>query len=42
MDQGIYTYIDMYSNQGTEYLLIVVVLVALIGFWRFLNMDAER
>jgi len=40
--KDIYTYYDMFSNQGSGYLLLVITLIVIIGFWRFLNMDAER
>lgn len=42
MHEGMFSYHDIYANQGTEYLLLIIVLIALIGFWRFLNMSTER
>jgi len=42
MNEGIFTYYDMFTNKGTEYILLIIVLIAIIGFWRFLNMSTER
>lgn len=38
----IFTYYDIFSGQGNAYLLLVIALIVMIGFWSFLNMDAER
>jgi len=42
MNEGIFTYHDIFANQGSEYIWVVIVLIVMIGFWRFLNMSAER
>lgn len=42
MIEGMFTYHNIFANQGTGYILLVVVLIAMIGFWRFLNMNTER
>lgn len=42
MNDGMFTYHDIFANQGTEYILLIIVLIAIIGFWRFLNMSTER
>jgi hypothetical protein len=42
MNEGIFTLNDIFANQGDAYLLLVVFLILMISFWRFLNMDAER
>ncbi len=42
MDKGIFKYHDIFANMGIEYLLLVIFLIAMFGFWRFLNMDADR
>lgn len=36
MDEGIFTYHDIFATKGTEYLLVVAVLVLIIIFWKFL------
>lgn len=42
MSQGIFTLYDIYANQGCAYYLLVLFLILMVAFWRFLNMDAER
>jgi len=42
MGEGIFTYHDMFANQGTEYGWVVIALIVMIFFWRFLNMSADR
>jgi len=32
----------MFSTKGVEYLIIIVFLAIVIGFWAFVNMNAER
>ncbi len=38
----LFTYHDMFSSKGVEYLIIIVFLAIIVGFWMFVNMDAER
>ena len=38
----IFTYHDAFANSGIEFILLAIVLVAMVGFWCFLTMDAER
>jgi hypothetical protein len=42
MSEGIFTYHDIFANQGAEYFWLAIVLIFMIVFWRFLNMSAER
>jgi hypothetical protein len=42
MNDSLCTYQDIFTGLGTEYLLVILVLIVIIGFWRFVNMDAER
>ena len=32
----------MFSSKGVEYLIIIVFLIIVVGFWMFVNMNAER
>jgi hypothetical protein len=32
----------MFSAKGVEYLIIIVFLIIVVGFWMFANMNAER
>jgi hypothetical protein len=41
MDE-LFTYHDMFSSKSVEYLIIILFLVLILGFWMFVNMDAER
>jgi hypothetical protein len=34
--EGIFTHFDIFANKGTEYILVVLSLVIVIVFWRFL------
>ncbi len=38
----IFTYHDIFGHAGGGIVLLAIVLIVMIGFWRFLNMDAER
>jgi hypothetical protein len=40
--EGIFTYYDMFATKGMEYLIVVSVLVLIIFFWAFVNMDTRR
>ena len=42
MNDGLFTYQDIFAGLGTEYIFVILVLIVIIGFWRFVNMDAER
>jgi hypothetical protein len=42
MNDGIFTYYNVFANAGSEYIWIILFWIALIGFWYFLNMRAER
>jgi len=42
MNESLFTYQDIFAGVGTGYILLIIVLIVIIGFWRFLNMDAER
>jgi hypothetical protein len=38
MDE-LFTYYDMFSTKGIEYLVIIAFLIIFLGFWRFINTD---
>ena len=40
--EEMFHYYDMFATKGTDYLLVLGILVGVILFWRFLNMDASR
>lgn len=40
--EEMFHYYDMFATKGTDYLLVLGILVGVIVFWRFLNMDASR
>lgn len=35
-----YTFVDMFSTKGAEYLLVILFLFSLVPFWRFLHASA--
>lgn len=35
--EGIFTYYDIFANKGTEYILVVLSLLLVIVFWKFLS-----
>jgi hypothetical protein len=41
MDE-LFTYYDMFASKGVEYLIIIVFLAVVLGFWALVNMNAER
>ncbi len=40
--EELYTYYDMFAAKGDEYLIIILFLILILGFWMFVNMNAER
>jgi len=38
----LFTYHDMFSSKGPEYIIIIIFLIIIIGFWAFVNMNAKR
>jgi hypothetical protein len=40
--EELFTYYDMFSAKGDEYLIIILFLILVLGFWAFVNMNAER
>jgi len=40
--EEMFHYYDMFASKGVDYLLVLGILVGVIIFWRFLNMDASR
>lgn len=41
MDE-LFTYYDMFSTKGTEYLIIIAFLIVILVFWKFVNIDFRR
>jgi hypothetical protein len=37
-----FTYYDMFATKGIEYLIIIVFLILIVGFWAFVNMDTRK
>lgn len=37
MDE-LFTYYDMFAAKGDEYLVIIVFLIVVVAFWKFVNM----
>lgn len=37
MDE-LFTYYDMFATKGVEYLIIIVFLIVILAFWKFVNM----
>lgn len=37
MDE-LFTYYDMFAAKGDEYLVIIVFLIVIVAFWKFVNM----
>lgn len=33
-----FTYYDMFAAKGDEYLVIIVFLIVVVAFWKFVNM----
>jgi hypothetical protein len=42
MNDGLFTYYDIFANAGSGYILLIIFWVSMIGFWRFLTMDADK
>lgn len=40
--EEMFHYYDMFATKGADYLLVLGILVGVIIFWRFLNMDTSR
>jgi hypothetical protein len=36
--EELFTYYDMFATKGVEYLIIIVFLIIVIAFWKFVNM----
>ena len=40
--EELFTYYDMFSTKGVEYLIIIAFLIVVVAFWAFVNMDTTR
>jgi hypothetical protein len=40
--EELFTYYDMFSSKGPEYLIIILFLIVILAFWKFVNMNTER
>ncbi len=38
MEEGIFTFYDIFATKGIEYLIIIAFLILIIVFWKFLFM----
>lgn len=38
MEEGIFTYYDIFATKGIEYLIIIVFLILIIAFFKFVDM----
>jgi len=36
--EELFTYYDMFATKGVEYLIIIVFLIVILAFWKFVNM----
>lgn len=36
--EELFTYYDIFATKGVEYLIIIVFLVIVLAFWKFVNM----
>ncbi len=36
MEEGIFTFYDIFATKGIEYLIIIAFLILIIVFWKFL------
>ncbi len=36
--EELFTYYDMFATKGVEYLIIIVFLIIILAFWKFVNM----
>jgi len=36
--EELFTYYDIFATKGVEYLIIIVFLVIIVAFWKFVNM----
>lgn len=41
MDE-LFTYYDMFSTKGIEYLIIITFLILILAFWKYVNTDLRR
>lgn len=39
--EELFTYNDIFATKGVEYLIIIVFLVLVIAFWKFVNMRSS-
>jgi hypothetical protein len=39
--EELFTYYDMFASKGVEYLIIIVFLVIVLAFWKFVNMRPQ-
>jgi hypothetical protein len=40
--EEMFHYYDMFATKGTDYILVLGILIGVIIFWRFINMDTSR
>jgi hypothetical protein len=36
--EELFTYLDIFSAKGIEYLIIIAFFIVIIAFWKFVNM----
>ena len=36
--EELFTYIDIFSAKGMEYLIIIAFFIVIVAFWKFVNM----
>jgi hypothetical protein len=36
--EELFTYYDIFATKGVEYLIIIVFLIIVLAFWKFVNM----
>lgn len=36
--EELFTYVDIFATKGVEYLIIIVFLIVIVAFWKFVNM----
>jgi hypothetical protein len=39
--EELFTYYDMFATKGVEYLIIIVFLIIILAFWKFVNMKPQ-
>lgn len=38
MEEGVFTFYDIFATKGIEYLIIIAFLILIIVFWKLLHM----